>query len=139
MDDLEEPTGHVVVDVIRKPFIEIESKLHMVFMADGKRFNHFAENASPEQKIAFDLMSEVLNNPTAIFFGLNRKNFEEGTYCYAGSGEKCPKNFVFLIPVKEKADGLFILDWCFRPEDPRNKGIPINWRSAFEELIWPSK
>lgn len=130
--------GHFLwIDVNRQSLFEAESQVNMRFAADSDRFNHETESASPEQAVATDHLIDVLKSPTAVFSGLNRANFAHDSYCYVGKIDEFAAGFVFLVFAKKMPECLFVIDWCFRPADPRRRELPNNWRNDFGDIIWP--
>lgn len=72
-------------------------------------------------------------NPTAIFAGLSRENFEHGL-AYCGrlvDGEKTGFLLVVFVILDERMNSLVAFDWEFRPE-LQSTGLPVNWQNDFK-------
>jgi hypothetical protein len=91
------------------------------------------------------ILVEILGDPTVIFEGLNRDDFEGG-YCYCGQASKRmqgtgielppPPEMVAVVFVNPSVRGNIVLDWDWRPEHPDNSGWPDAWQDHFERLKW---
>lgn len=100
----------------------------------------------PEWKfLNLHVMAEVLNNPAAIFEGLNRIGYDSG-YVYSARYSKryirggievpAQPGFVGIVVVNPDHRGNVILDWNWRREDPDREGFPENWAQDFGGLRW---
>jgi hypothetical protein len=99
------------------------------------------------------LIPETVDDPTAIFEGLNRQGLEEGV-CYVtvpsrrwirDGGEAggtieapSPPGRVFLVFAARREWGFVILDWEWREADSDNPGCPNDWGRDFGRKIWPT-
>ena len=93
------------------------------------------------------LLMEALENPSAIFSGLRRTNFQDG-FCYSLLPElrwhddqtkvAPPPIKVFAVHVHPKDDGLHVLDWEWRIANPKEPDVPNRWRIHFTRKIWPT-
>jgi hypothetical protein len=86
----------------------------------------------------------VLQDPTSLFEGLNRTEFDDG-YCYCGVPERkykfgqtgaiidlpFPPGFVFVVFVNIQPDGLTITGWENRKCDPNDPLRPNGWATDF--------
>jgi hypothetical protein len=113
------------------------------FKISQSHVRHFMINGPASKFFESLSIPSTLQNPSAIFRGLEREEQEDG-YCYAGAPESrylennitapAPKGMIFTIYV----NALFqVFEWRWEHVDPTEQGCPINFLARFTEKVWP--
>lgn len=94
------------------------------------------------------LLPEVVENPTVVFEGLKRVNYQDQDgCCYVGvpscrwldeqTKEKIPPLKVFVVTVATAGADAHVLWWEWRFVDLKRPGYPKKWQSDFGRQVWP--
>lgn len=138
----EEPTNEPSVNryripVNRSPLIEAEVETAMLFTLAAKLYGSAKERKWTFFQETTHKIVEAIQSPSAIFEGLERDGFHNGTLCYSAPiGWQTDQ--VLLAFAKVEADQIFILNWTTRVYDKNHPGHPLSWKKDFRNRLWPT-
>jgi hypothetical protein len=132
----------VPLEVHRAPLLAIENQA-ISYVFDWEFYSRLPK--SPYQSWVGDTVENVLNHPTCIFEGLERRNFEMAIcYCgipgsYAmGSGIFRPRTSQVGLLFAEfdlAEQKIIVFNVCLRSEDRSRPGYPED--REFSKVLWP--
>jgi hypothetical protein len=115
------------------------------FIVSQQHVEHL-QRSGPQWKFNnLHVLPEILNDPSVIFEGLKRDDFEGG-FCYGGHVSKRmqsttielppPPEMVAVVFVRPRGRENIVLDWEWRPEHSDKPGWPESWDDDFERVKW---
>lgn len=113
---------------------------NVVFRFSVSQIDHFKTSGNGEKFFEVQSAIQVLNDPTAIYLGLNRDGYEEGL-CYIGKPRRFgdgtsypgPPGMVFAVYATKDFK---VFEWRWERADETNGDTTNDAIRRFGKLIW---